>query len=122
MTDEDVVARAANLLDVGYNEVARIRNEQMGWKKSFYVHLRGKRAVDLMEQLLPLMGMRRQVQIRKALDSYDPNLKSKLSKVQIAEIKIKLSEGITHGEIARQYGVERSTISHIKAGKRAAYR
>jgi hypothetical protein len=122
MTDEDVVARVAALWGVSYHNVARERYKQMGWKPAFFVHLRGKRAVELMTQLQPLMGKRRRQQIERALASYAPNLRRKLSPEQIAEIRLKLNEGQKHGELAQQYSVDRTTISHIKAGKRPSYR
>lgn len=122
MTDEDVVARVASIWGITYNNVRREYYERMGWRPAFFVHLRGKRAVELMQRLLPLMGKRRQEQIKRALASYNPYLRNKLSPTQIAEIRLKLGDGYTHGEIARHYGVDRSTVSHIKAGKRPAYR
>jgi len=122
MTDADVVARVAELWHVAYNEVRKERCRAMGWKPNFYVHLRGKAAVQLMERLLPLMGHRRQSQIERALATYNPYLRSKLRPEQVAEIRAKLAQGLTHHEIAAQYGIDRSTVSHIKAGLRATYR
>jgi len=122
MTDADVVARVAALWGVAYHEVRQSRSRLMGWKPNYYVHLRGKPAADLMQLLLPLMGERRQRQIERALASYNPHLRRKLLPEQIMEIKAQLVEGRKHGEIASQYGVDRSTISHIKAGTRPSYK
>jgi hypothetical protein len=122
MTDADVVARVAVLWGVAYHEVRQERCREMGWKPNFYVHLRGKPAVRLMQRLLPLMGQRRQSQIERALASHNPLMRNKLCPEQIVEIKAQLAEGRKHGEIARQYGVDRSTVSHIKAGIKPAYR
>jgi hypothetical protein len=122
MTDEDVVARVAQLWGVAYHEVRRDRCEAHGWKPNFYVHLRGRPAVDLMQRMAPLMGLRRQQQIERALSSYDPNLRRKLSPEQLTEIRAKVAEGRTHTQLAEEYEVDRSTISHIKAGRRPTYR
>ncbi len=122
MTDEDVVARVAALWGVAYHEVRQQRSRVMGWKPNYYVHLRGRPAVELMERLLPFMGERRQQQIRRALESYNPHLRNKLLPEQIAAIKVQLAEGRKHSELAKQYGVHRSTISHVKAGVRKAYK
>ena len=116
MTDADVVAHVASLWGVAYHEVRKGLSRKMGWKPIYYVHLRGKRAADLMRRLQPLMGARRQSQMERALASYDPHKRSKLSPEKIIEIKAKLAEGHKHGEIAKLCGVDRSTISHIKAG------
>jgi hypothetical protein len=122
MADVDIVARVAALWGVRYHEVQRNRSKQMGWRPCFHVHLRGKRAVELMKCLLPLMGQRRQSQIRRALASYNPYARRKLNPEHIAQIRVQLAEGRKHGDIAKQNGVDRSTISHINAGKRTAYR
>ena len=122
MTDADVVARVATLWGVAYHEVRQERSRAMGCKPSYYVHLRGKPAAALMKQLLPFMGERRQRQIERALASYDPHSRRKLDPEQIAASKANLTEGHKHSDPARQYGVDRSTISHIKAGTRRAYR
>ena len=122
MTDADVVARVAALWGVSYHEVRRELCHAMGWKPNFYTHLRGRPAVEMMRRLLPLMGARRQGQIERALASYNPYLRRKLGPEQIVEIKVQLAVGRKHGEIAKQYGVDRSTISHIKAGTKPAYR
>jgi hypothetical protein len=122
MTDADVVARVAALWGVSYHEVRRELCHAMGWKPNFYTHLRGRPAVEMMRRLLPFMGVRRQGQIERALASYNPHLRCKLSPEQIVEIKARLAEGRKHGDIARLYNVDRSTISHIKASRRPAYR
>jgi hypothetical protein len=116
MTDEDVVARVATLWNVAYHPVHRKRSVSMGWKQSYFVHIRGKPAVDLMRQLKPLMSNRRREQIERALSSYDPHLRRKLRPEQITEIRARLNDGCKHSDLARRYGVDRSTISHIKAG------
>ncbi len=122
MTDADVVARVALLWGVAFHEVRRDRSTRMGWKPNYFTHLRGRPAVQLMVRLRPLMGERRQQQIERAVTSYDPNRRRKLSATQMDEIRVKINQGCKHGDLARQYGVDRSTISHIKAGKRPSYR
>lgn len=122
MTDADVIARVARLWGVAFHEVRQERTRQHGWRPTFYVHLRGKLAAELMMRLLPLMGERRHIQIGRALSNYSPNKRCKLRPADIADIKAKLSQGLKHSDIAMQYGVDRSTISRIKAGARQAYR
>lgn len=79
-------------------------------------------AVGFMQDLLPLRSERRQQQIRRALASYNPYLGHKLRPEQIAEIRKLLAEGCAHAVIALKYGVDRSTVSHIRAGVRKAYK
>jgi hypothetical protein len=122
MTDADIVARVAALWSVSFHEVGQKRGRIRGWRPAFHAHLRGEAAAELMRRLHPLMGQRRQKQIESALASYNPYARCKLRPEQIAEIRIQLAEGRKHGEIAKLYGVDRSTVSHIKAGVRSAYR
>lgn len=42
---------------------------------------------------------------------------TKLTESQVAEIRVLLSEGVTHEKIAERYGVKRATISCINTGK-----
>lgn len=71
-TDEDVVAKVATLMGVSYWGRLSEQFERNGWKKPYAVHLRGARAVELMLMLKPLMGIRRQQQIEKAIEGYKP--------------------------------------------------
>jgi len=67
MTDEDVVRRAALLLEAGCQVVA---NRPRPHYKTIYVtRVRGRRAVEVMEALYPLMGARRQRQITAAIEA-----------------------------------------------------
>ena len=63
MTDEDVIARAAKLTGVGYGR----REVKPGRKTLFRLALSGPRAEFVMRELAPMMGTRRQQQIREAL-------------------------------------------------------
>lgn len=70
MTDEDVVARVADLWGVRYHAVGKGRSAAHGWKVAYRVMLRGHPAARLMQELRPLMGKRRQHQIDTALATY----------------------------------------------------
>lgn len=63
MTDEDLIARAARLMGVGYGK----RKPIPGRKAVYRLALAGPRAEIVMRELAPLMGARRQQQIRDAL-------------------------------------------------------
>lgn len=71
MCDLDVVKRAAAMLGVNY-VYTRPAKPERNWKESYRVILRGTRAVEIMRNLKPFMGERRQRQIDKALASYSP--------------------------------------------------
>lgn len=68
MTDRDVVARAAKLLGARYWQLSRRNNRKIMYATA----LRGSPSVPFMKFLLPLMGSRRQTQIRKAIKSFKP--------------------------------------------------
>jgi hypothetical protein len=60
MTDEDVIAKVAQLWGVKYLKAGGERTRLHGWKPVFGVTLTGKRSIELMLNLRPLMGKRRQ--------------------------------------------------------------
>lgn len=121
MTDEDVVARAADLFGVKYHSWQR---KNSGHKVSYQAALRGGRAVEYMQKLYPLMGKRRQEQIHRALSEYtihdkrgDRNPRSKLSTEQVVEIKKRLLDGEHPKSIAPDFNVNHFTIVDIKLGR-----
>lgn len=121
MTDEDVLARAAELLGVSYHRWQR-KNPQA--KASFQAALRGRRAVELMKQLYPLMGQRRRQQIDRALAAYTPpgsrqyvNPAAKLTIEQVVVIKKRLKNGEPPQAIAADFGVSAYTVLDIRAGR-----
>lgn len=68
MTDLDTIERVASLWGVGHT----VRKSRFGWSEQYIVARRSGRAADLMRELYPLMGRRRQAQIDQALASYHP--------------------------------------------------
>lgn len=63
MTDEDVIARAATLLDCKYFPRKLVK----GWKPAYMLQVGGRRAAAWMMTLYPFMGMRRKARIHEAL-------------------------------------------------------
>jgi hypothetical protein len=116
MTDEDVVAKAADILGVNYQKLKPKRYKGTNWKNPFLIQIRGKRAVSWMLTLYPLMGLRRQTQIKKAVNSY--NIKHrKLNPAKVKDIKRRLKEGVKVVDLAKKYRVHHTHISKIKHGK-----
>lgn len=69
MTDRDIIDRVAAL----FGMTVTIRQPQKDHHKPSYVTcLRGKKAIDLMTELRPFMGKRRQEQIDRAIASWTP--------------------------------------------------
>jgi hypothetical protein len=117
-TDEDVIQNVSQLFERRYQKVSNERGAERGWKPAFVVRLRGTKAVGLMRELLPLMGERRKVQIQKALDSYNPDIKKKLSDQQVLEIlSTPLEKRGSQKALARRYSVSRWTIRNVLEGK-----
>ncbi len=122
MTDEDVVARAADILGVRYNAL-RSRNEKH--KNVFRAMVRGRQAVEQMKILYPLMGKRRQAQIDKALASFNDfpvsqgehNANAKINEEQARDIKARLLNYDSLERIAEDFGVSISLVREIKYGR-----
>jgi len=126
MTDEDVIARVAEVFAVKYYSV-HPRNEKH--KTAYVCHLKGYRAADLMSELYPLMSERRQRQINRALENYiykpnkqgQNNGQAKLREQQVKEIKRRLALGERQSVIAKAFNVSKRAVSDIKCGKTWAH-
>ena len=69
MTDQDVMARIGQIFE---RKVHVVRPRNVHWRTSYQVRVNGRAAVRWMTVLRPLMGLRRQAQIDRALASYAP--------------------------------------------------
>jgi hypothetical protein len=116
MTDEDIVAKVANLFGVNYSAISVKRSNDNDWKIPYLVRLRGKKAFDLMEKIKPLMGIRRQEQITKAMSSYSA-MYFKLNKDIVRDIKKDLKIGFTQTSISKKFNISRETINRISNNK-----
>jgi hypothetical protein len=114
MTDEDVVARVATILNIAYGVVTNRRESR--WKAVYYLRLRGERAVEMMRVLRPLMGHRRQNQIDEALATWKPR-QPRISRDQAVEIMKAYRDGDTAVALAERYGVTKWSIYAIKQGR-----
>lgn len=110
MTDEDVVARAANLFGVAYS---RGTPKKKAWKYTYRTLLRGYPAAALMKQLRPMMGQRRQGQIDRALASYDPRLAERRRNMGLPVIEEldRLHQEHSFREMGRMFKCDHRTIA-----------
>lgn len=115
MTDEDVIMRVSRIF--GVKPLKLQRGIEKGWKPSCMIHLRGKRAIELMRIVFPYMGNRRKKQIERAIQSYKPDNRF-LTVEEVMAIKKRLSKGETVSILAKEYNVCGPTISKIKLGQR----
>lgn len=67
--DKDVIERAAKLL--GSESLQFERRRQEHWKDQWKVQVYGKRAVGIMQQVLPLMGERRATKIKEVISAWE---------------------------------------------------
>ena len=115
MTDEDTIAKLAELFDTKYWSSKDNRNPN--WKRLYMATLRGKKAIELMNQIKPYMSLRRQEQIQKALDSYNPLLKSKsrrkFTDEQVSKMRNMASTGMKIKDISDQLQISRRSVHRI---------
>jgi hypothetical protein len=114
MTDEDVVARVAALFGLRYQTTRR--GAERGWKPAHRVTLKGRRAVEAMIELKPLMGHRRQEQIDVAIASWKP-IPGKVSIEQGARIVKAFRAGVGVDALAAQYGISRWSVYAMHQGR-----
>jgi len=112
MTDEDIVARAADLM--GAQKYYAIRRQQAHHKDAWQVRVTGARAVALMRLLRPLMGIRRQAQIDAALESYRQLPRGKLTEVERMDIVTRFrSKTSTAKELAEEYKISHWNVYRL---------
>jgi hypothetical protein len=109
MTDEDIVARVAHLCGVSYQKRAPSKR---WWKTIFSLFLRGARAVKLMKELKPLLGLRRRAQIKQALLCYkpDPNHWTVKGRVSSVRARTLVANGLSYRAAARKLKCSHQTI------------
>lgn len=126
MTDEDVVERAAFLI----NSYVKARTPKPNRKQVFHTEATGERARNVMEAILPHMGKRRSAKIREVLklSAGRPGVAigdrcgaSKISNEDAEVIRylyLKRKELCRSGQsIAEEYGVSQAAVWYI-ANKR----
>lgn len=66
MSDEDVIAKAANLIGARLRPQHRTKNKPH-YKATWRVNICGSKAIPILEKILPFMGMRRTKKIEEIL-------------------------------------------------------
>ena len=112
MTDLDVMLKIGTLFGVKPSTV----KARPGHKEIYHCDLKGSRAVALMKKLRPLMSMRRQAAIDKALASYRPpgSYGKIYPTVEQIEQRLKHTQCSTNA-LAKYYGCSRSYIDKLRA-------
>ncbi|MCQ3931794.1 MAG: hypothetical protein DPW16_15180 [Chloroflexi bacterium] len=119
-TDQDIAQRVADIFQVKVMGPYTRKGWEVEWKPFYMVTKRSRPAIQLMQQIRPMMGERRQGQIDAAIGSYvdrsgpnHPNVK--LTVEQVREIRRRLAQGDKLRALAEAYSVDFSLIWQIKA-------
>ncbi len=74
MTDEDIVEKVAKMLDADYRtyQPGGVSVSGGKYKIQHRIQVRGRKAIKIMEKVLPYMGKRRQEKITEILEAYTP--------------------------------------------------
>jgi hypothetical protein len=110
-TDEDVARKVCALLGVSYMQVRRY-NKKPHWKDCYYFRLRGRRAVTLMHELYPLMGIRRQAQITKAIKDYKPHV-YKMETISLDEMASMRASGASITALSKHFQISRTYVRQL---------
>jgi hypothetical protein len=105
MTDEDIVKRVADLFQCKYYRCYSDFSREKGHKPSYKITFRGKRALQWMKTLLPLMGNRRSQKITECIDSFKLKGRGILKDEQISEIRKRFARGEKPKDIAKDFPV-----------------
>lgn len=115
MTDEDVVARVATLLESSFFSLGRRESHH---KPVFFLNVRGERAVDLMRSLYPHMGYRRREQMSKAMSGRPITANRRPYVTEISAMSVERQQGDFYEDIALRYGIRPKSVSYLIRGER----
>jgi len=106
MSDEDIIARAALLLEATYHRKA---SKNARHKDMFVTRVGNTKAYEFMKTIKPFMGSRRQQQIDRALACY--LLKEKQSPIyDRLAMKTLRNDGLSYRAIGKQLGCHHSLV------------
>ena len=115
MTDEDVVQKAAQLLEVNYVHIWRPSNSK--WKPAYKIQIKSSRAVNVMRAIRPHVGGRRGAKIDVILAQYEQSSKKRrLTEIEAREIK-SLKGQVRARDVAADRGLHIKTVEEIWRGK-----
>lgn len=114
MVDHDVIFRVAHLMGVSAVTVAPRKAE---WSTAYAVRVRGARAVAWMNRLLPMLGLRRQAQVRRALACYAPKGRTILTEGKDRQALAMLAAGLPVKRVAERFGVSVWCIYDLRSGR-----
>ena len=114
MTDEDVIARVAAMFG---RTPSCWQSPQVRWRPTYIVRITGAKAVAWMHALRPLMGSRRQLQIDRALASYDPQSTALLNEDTARQALRQLASGRSVRVVAEGFGTSIWCIYDLRAGR-----
>lgn len=115
MVDEDVIAKVSATWGVKYWRYYPKQYEANGWRPVYVSKVTGRRAVEFMTMLRPLMGKRRQGQIDRAIASFSDNRRV-LTPEQMEEIRRRSQNGESVLKLAKEYGISKSLAYYIRGG------
>jgi hypothetical protein len=111
MTDDDVVSRAAMLLET--SRQAPPYKREAHHKSVYTARVRGLRATEVMQALRPLMSARRQQQIDAALAARSIQPYRIPYVTEVAEMVKLKATGVSRRDLAERYAVHPETINRL---------
>lgn len=116
-TDKDVLERIQQFAGGNiYNSWRKEGKEH--WKDAYVWHLSGHEALKLAKTIMPLLLSRRQNRGNEWINKYEQVLNKKnisgAKHIEMAKEFVKLANsGLTHQQIANQFGYDRSHVSKM---------
>lgn len=110
MTDEDIIKKVAKIFNVRYSKPSK---REPHHKQSYKLLFRGSRAVEMMKQLQPLMGIRRSEKIQECIDSFKIRTKRKIEKENYYRVVELYNNGTRVEEIGRIFGITKWRVYQI---------
>lgn len=110
MTDEDIIKKVCEIIGTKYYMPTKPKEH---YKQTYKTNLRGKPALNIMLQILPLMGERRSKKIKECVASHLEKPRGKISIEQRKDIINLRKKGVQIMELAEKFNISKWRIYQI---------
>lgn len=116
-TDEDVAHRAGAIMGATPRLQASLKPE---WKDTWLLRIKGRKAIEIMSQLRPLLGVRRQAQVDAAIESWSGWHGQRVLTPEQAD-EVRTARGQRSAKVvAAEFGISSHLVYSIWEGRKYA--
>lgn len=111
MTDEDVIERLAKIIG---SSVWESKQRNVNWKPTWRCSVSGERAKQLMLDIYPMMGSRRQGKIDEVVHLWDSRTTNRKKRYNSEDISNAFKDGASTAKVIEDFGCSKTTALRYK--------